>query len=601
MKSPPRSPLLLCSLSLALSAACTGQIGDRPSMPGDGAVPFADGAIGADGATQTPSFRCDPQQVPEDLPLRRLGRTQYLNALDNVVRSVNAGIANDVRNQLSGLLARFPEDHLEASADSKHGGYTSADQVVQQQHLDVTYDIATSVGQQLTRDASRITQVFGACATDGNAGNDGMCLDAFLDSFGARALRRPLTAEDRAFYKTSINNSVAAADLADLVALILTAPQFLYHVEHGDTADGRASQFVLGPWELAARLSFHFWQQPPDEALRESARSGELATEAGYARQVQRLFDDPRTESSLDRFFREYLWLDTLPSLNARNGDAAFDAFRGSVMTSSGLRTAMIDDVLGAARYSVRRGETFAQFFTNRRSFARDATLAAIYETPAWDGMAEPPMFTQPQRAGLLTRAAFLSTGTVNTRPIMKGVFIRLGMLCDVIPAPPANAAATPIPMLDGRTTRQVVEALTEAPGTPCAGCHTTLINPLGFASENFDALGRVRAQQTFYNSMGMPTGMAPIDTRSVPLVSTSDPRPSQDAVDLSRMLVESNRMQACFARQYFRHTFGRLETLGRDDCALQRLNDAALAGRPLAEVLRAIALDPAFRTRNFQ
>jgi hypothetical protein len=94
---------------------------------------------------------------------------------------------------------------------------------------------------------------------------------------------------------------------------------------------------------------------------------------------------------------------------------------------------------------------------------------------------------------------------------------------------------------------------------------------------------------------------MAPIDTRTVPRVSPSDTRPSQDAVDLSRMLVESNRMQACFARQYFRHTFGRLERLGRDDCALQRLNDAALAGRPLAEVLRAIALDPAFRTRNFQ
>ena len=152
------------------------------------------------------------------------------------------------------------------------------------------------------------------------------------------------------------------------------------------------------------------------------------------------------------------------------------------------------------------------------------------------------------------------------------------------------------------RTTRQVVEALTEAPGTPCAACHTTLINPLGFATENFDALGRVRSQQRFFNEMGMVVGQAPVSTRTIPLVSVDDTRESTDAVTLTRMLVESNRLQTCFARQYFRFTFGRLEERdGRDNCALKRMTDAALAGRPLAEVLRVVAMDPAFRTRSFQ
>jgi hypothetical protein len=72
--------------------------------------------------------------------------------------------------------------------------------------------------------------------------------------------------------------------------------------------------------------------------------------------------------------------------------------------------------------------------------------------------------------------------------------------------------------------------------------------------------------------------------------------------VQLTRTLIESNRLQACFARQYFRFTFGRLErTDGSDDCALSRLHDAALAGRPLGEVLRVVAMDPAFRSRSFQ
>ncbi len=599
-----RFALLLCCPLLTV-AACSGRIGEPPSAtPADGAVPGSDAAPTPDGGPPPvrPTFTCDPQTTPPDLPLRRLGRTQYINTLDSVVRATDGAIANDLRNQVQSILARFPEDHLEASIDGKHGGYSSADQVVQQQHLDVTYDVAIRAGQVLTLDTARITRVFGACATDGNASNDGMCLDAFLDGFGARALRRPLTAEDRTFYKSSINNSTAPADLADLIALLFTAPQFIYHVEHGDSADGRPSQFVLSPWEIANRLSYHFWQTPPDDMLRESARSGELATEAGFQRQAERLFNDARTEASLNRFFREYLWLDTLPTLHARVGDAVFDAFRGELTPTGALRTAMIDDVLAAARYSVRNNESLTGFVTNRRSFAREAALATIYQTPMWDGMGEPPLFSQPERAGLFTRAAFLSTGTINTRPIIKGVFMRLGMLCDAIPAPPANAAGTPIPQLDMRTTRQVVEALTEAPGTPCAACHTTLINPLGFATENFDALGRVRSQQRFFNEMGMVVGQAPVNTRTIPLVSVDDTRESTDAVTLTRMMVESNRLQTCFARQYFRFTFGRLEERdGRDNCALKRMTDAALAGRPLAEVLRVVAMDPAFRTRSFQ
>jgi hypothetical protein len=599
--------LLFALLTVAAAPACVGLIRERPSESAtDGGPRDNDGSppAGADGGppVATPAFRCDPQQTPPELPLRRLGRTQYVNTLDAVINAADPTLANEVRGQISSMLDRYPVDHLGASVDDKHGGYTSADQVVQAQHVDLSYDIATRIGQVLTSDAARIGRVFGACATDANAANDGACLDAFLDRVGERALRRPLTAEDRTFYKNAIGTRTAPEDLADLVALLLTAPQFLYHVEHGQTAGARPAQWTLDPWELAARLSYHFWQAPPDDALRQAARDGTLATEAGFEQQARRLFDDPRTERALDRFFREYLWLDNLPSLDSRVGDRVFDAFRGDVTPTPAVRNAMIDDVLASARATVRSGDPLLSLFTDRRSYARDATLAGIYRTPVWSGMGAAPMFTETERAGLLTRAAFLSTGTANTRPIIKGVFIRIGLLCDRIPAPPNNAAATPIPTLDMRTTRQVVEALTEAPGTPCAGCHTTLINPLGFASENFDALGRVRTQQRFFDEMGRVVGQAPVDTRTVPLVSSTDTRESTDAVSLTRALVESNRLQACFARQYFRFTFGRLEQGdGRDDCALSRLERAAVEGRPLADVLRAVAMDPSFRTRSFQ
>ncbi|MDP3275730.1 MAG: DUF1592 domain-containing protein [Deltaproteobacteria bacterium] len=590
---------------LVFNAACVGRIAEPPlTQVESDARPETD-ASQADGSPPAvvQPFACDPQSAPQEVPLRRLGRSQYVNSLDDTLASVDAALAREILTQINPILARFPADHLGASVDDKHGGTSRADQIVQQQHIDVGYDVATEVGQALTRDAARITRVFGACATDGNASNDRACLDGFLDGFGARALRRPLTAEDKTFYRDAVGGRVAREDLADLVALLLTAPQFMYHVEHAsDVVGPRAGAFALDSWELASRLSYHFWQRPPDDALRAAAQSGALATEAGFAREVSRVFADPKTEAALDLFFREYLWLDSLPALDSRIGDPVFDAFRGDLRPTSALRDAMIQDVLSAAKWTVRNDQPLGALFTNRRSFAREPLLAGIYGSPMWDGTSEPPMFAQAERTGMLARAALLSTGTANTRPILKGVFIRIGLLCDRIPAPPNNAAATPIPMLERRTTRQVVEALTEADGTPCASCHQTLINPLGFASENFDSLGRVRSVQRFFDERGTVVGEAMVDTRTMPQVQGSDRQTSEGLGDLQRMLVGSRRLEACFARQYFRFTFGRLEaTNGIDDCALQRLNNAALEGRPLGEVLRTVALDPHFRTRSFQ
>ena len=88
-----------------------------------------------------------------------------------------------------------------------------------------------------------------------------------------------------------------------------------------------------------------------------------------------------------------------------------------------------------------------------------------------WDGASEPPGFPQGQRPGFLTRAAFLSTGLVTTRPILKGVHIREAVLCDHIPPPPDNAANTPVDTTN-KTTRQAVEPITEQDGTGCKSCH---------------------------------------------------------------------------------------------------------------------------------
>jgi hypothetical protein len=192
----------------------------------------------------------------------------------------------------------------------------------------------------------------------------------------------------------------------------------------------------------------------------------------------------------------------------------------------------------------------------------------------------------------------FLATGSPNTRPIMKGVFIRQLILCDTVPPPPANATNIPSDLARSLTQRQVVEKLTEQPGTQCAGCHPTMINPLGFATENFDALGRVRSEETLYNSDGSQLAKKPVVTQGVPKVWSNDKQVAAGVSDLTDIIVRSGKAESCFARQYIRFTYGRKEDEELDGCALEAVRAALQEGHSLQQAMRAPALRPEFRQR---
>src|SRR5678816_457389 len=161
-----------------------------------------------------------------------------------------------------------------------------------------------------------------------------------------------------------------------------------------------------------------------------------------------------------------------------RNADATFKTFAGADLPDAKLRQAMIDDVVGMLDYYAWTTPAgIATVLTSDLAFARDARLAKLYGVAAWNGTGAPPALPAGQRPGLLTRALFLSTGSANTRPIMKGVFLRTNVLCDTIPPPPPGANAKPPELMAGMTTRETVEALTQMQGTVCASCHATLLN----------------------------------------------------------------------------------------------------------------------------
>jgi hypothetical protein len=618
------------SAALALGAAGGCYLGGPlgSSTDGTGATGGGDGQDGSAtglGPDAPTSFKCDPTQKPPVGSLRLLTVAQYTNTLTDLTSwalgdpSGAATVLTEVASSLAGLPANLPVvPQLDATMAAlfPDGGYLREDQDQQQLRVQAYYAVGVGMGASLTTPA-RLGTVVGTCATDGDSSNDAACLTSFIQGFGARALRRPLGADDLAFY-ASIYGSDPTADpaaYADVIGVLLQAPDFLYFVEHGDQpVAGMSGVFTLSAFELASRLSYQVWDTLPDEQLWNAAQDGSLLRDDVYATQVHRLFADPRAKAAIHRFFADYFQVDGTGGARGKGGlnyhdlaaydsDAVFKAFAGADLPAASLDQSMVDDALAMVDYYTwTKPGTAADLLTSALSFAHSPGLAKIYGLPAWDGVSAPPSFAQDARPGLFTRALFVSSG-VDTSPILKGVYLRRYVLCDEVGRPPAAAANATVMLSTHETTRQVVTDLTSV--SPCNSCHPTWINPLGFATESFDGLGRARTAQKLFNADGSSAGSLPVDTSAIPRVSMLDDQTStQNAADLMRVVAASGKFEACLTRNYFRYAFARFEDLQADGCTLEAMRsklDRSEGPGLLADMLEQVVLTPAFKQRTFE
>jgi hypothetical protein len=524
--------------------------------------------------------------------MHRLSRAQYENTVHDLLEAQLPSHSKETWSAVSTAFASMPDDTIAKSAP-----FATMDQAVSQQHVDTYLAVAQSVAQALTADDERVDALL-SCE---NGESDDDCFARFIRSFGRRAFRHTLL-ESEFSYLSSVYaaSGIDVAALRDVIVVALDAPQFLYRVELGAApVPGQSNVFALSAAEQVTRLAYHFWQTMPDGALLDLADSNGLADDASYAQLVETIASDPRAERSLRSFVREWLHLDDLRPLDSLLGDPTFDAFVGADEPSPQLRETMIDDVVDSFLFHLGRGDSFSEWFQSPYSFAASDELAALYGTAKWNGKdVEPPRFPTGERVGLLTRAALLSTGTAKTRPIIKGVFVRDRILCDTVPPPPANATTIPVELTTQMSTREVVENLTEQPKSTCASCHSTLINPLGFATENYDALGRIRSKEVLYSAEGNELGEKAVSTESVPRIWPNDTQTSLGAADLTALILESGKAEACFARQYIRFAYGRREDDEVDGCALEAVRSALQDAESLQLAVRAPALSPEFRQR---
>jgi hypothetical protein len=532
----------------------------------------------------------DPMQP---IALQRLSKRQYANTLRDLIRmQLGAANANAVLAEIEPLFDQIPDDNL------SHG-FASFDQSVSASHVEGWFNVAWTIASEITGSSSLLVDFVGeSCATNAS---DASCRERFLQSFGARALRHPLSAQELAFYR-------ATTSYRDLITQLLVAPGFLNHEQYrGDLDPLDPDRTSLSPYELASKLSYHFWQTMPDQALFNAAASGEI--ENDFASVVDDVFRDPRTREGMKAFFGGWLRLDEIPPFDPSKPERAnFLAedygFGTDLPTNLDLvayRQAAIDEVLALADYTTFVSDgSLADLFTSNGSFATNAALAEAYGVTPWAGGSNPPVpfpASQP-RAGLLTRAALQMYGDFESHPILKGARIRTEILCDEIVAPADIATPEEAVLHPNFSTRERTEAITEISGTACAGCHTPFINPVGFPSENFDAIGRFRTEEVLYDDAGDEFFRALVETTSTPRLASGEGGGVDDAIELSARVATHEKTGQCFARNYYRYEHRRMEVDSTDSCEVNALQ-AALEADGLQGMLKAAALLPEFKLRT--
>lgn len=566
------------------SGMATGGSGNGSSSGGSAGKGGGTGGSGNTAGVPPVPDDCDPAARTSATPLRRLGRVEYLSTLRDLLEP--AGLMAEV-DAISSETEQVPPDGENAHL------FSAMDRRLTQRHVDAYYGIADALASRLTEDAASLEALAGACT--GDAEPTEACVRDFLNDFGARAFRRPLTTTEAARYlELRATGTPTAEVFRGVLFTLLLSPELLYHLEIQGTPTTAAPEVLaLTGYEKASRLSYLFWRSMPDAELFDAAAAGDLDTDQGYQEAVERVFTDPRTRTTIGTFWGEWLGLAGFAGFI---DSAQFQAFSEGVTANDALFTAMSGETHALIdHFTWDTPGSYRDVLTSRLFISESTELADLYGIAPWDGNGDPPSLPAEERSGLLTRAAMLVEGNAITNPIKRGAFILKQILCEKIDPPsdlPAEALALP-PADPTLSTRARFETKTSP--TECRGCHS-VINPLGFSLEVYDALGRFRTEERVFADDGEL--LSTMDVDPVVEVSIGDVvTPVSTPVEFSEAIAASRVAHQCLAQQYFRFALRRDETAA-DACTVGAIRDQALDGGSLAATLRSVALIQSFRER---
>ena len=317
------------------------------------------------------------------------------------------------------------------------------------------------------------------------------CARTIVSTLARRAYRRPVTAQEvdelLTFYKegradASFDNGIELA-----LRALLVSPQFLFRIERDPAGIPAHTPYRLSDLELASRLSFFLWSSIPDDPLLDAAIRGTLKQPRVLERHVRRMLADPRSEALVTSFAAQWLHL---RNLTASNPDPRlFPDFDDNLRRAFRRETELFFDSVKREDRNVLDLLRADYTFVNER-------LAKHYGIPNVYGghFRRVTLPTHSPRRGLLGHASILTVTSYGDRtsPVQRGKWILENLLGLTPPAPPPNVPALKERVAGGKllTMRQRIAQHRENPA--CSGCHN-LMDPIGLATENFDAVGRFR------------------------------------------------------------------------------------------------------------
>jgi hypothetical protein len=558
------APFIVSALSAVLAAAglaCTGTIGGIASAGGSsepgaggGSASSAGSGVGASGTQSDPN-------AAGPMPMLRLTNREY----NNTVR--------DLLGDTSRPADQFPSDR-----DSTFEFRRAGDVAV----LDAT--VLRTAAETLATAAAPKIAPGGLLPCDPSTGEDA-CAQQFITTFGQRAFRRPVTANEATrllgLYtagRASLQLTFAGA-VGLLIEAMLQAPQFLYHWEADPDAPliHEGAVVRLDAYQIASRLSYFFWGSMPDDMLFAAAASGQLDTAAGVQTAARRMLADPRAKDTVSSFFSDWLGLDGLASQT--KDVTLYPEYTPTVVQ------AMLDETSTFVQNVFALDGRLSTFLGAPYSYL-NAALGGVYGVQASGTDLQRTDLDPTERAGFLTQGSFLAlTGSPDgSNPVRRGKAVYTKLLCNSLPPPPPNVPP-PAPASAGGTTRQ---RFTMHDHNACAaGCHSRM-DPIGFAFENYDGIGKYRTTDN-----GLPVDA----TGSITLDGTA--QAFNDAIGLVGLLAKSSEVRTCFAGEWSRYALSRVDTAAD---AASLLSAAAAFGSDtssLQDLMASIATMRSFRYRS--
>ena len=490
-------------------------------------------------------------------PLRRLTHSEY----DNSVR--------DLLGDTTRPAQMFPRDTQAGLFDTAAETQT-VPVLLADQYLDAAVELAT---------AADVAKLLGGCAPSG--ANGGTCVRGFVEKFGRRAFRRPLASGEVDKLVATFTTASAAADantgVRAVVAGVLASPNFLFRPETGGGASALPGAKNASPFELAARLASLIWASVPDDMLLDAAAGGQLTTKQQVADQARRMLMDARAKPAMAAFYYQWFGLDLLES--AAKDATTYPKF------NDGLRAAMTEETKRFVDHVLWEDDAkLSTLFTADYSYL-NKSLADLYGVsgPSNDTTFAKTPLNKDERAGVLTQASVMSAFAAPSysSPVKRGKWVRVRVLCQDLPDPPANVPQLP-GLEPGVSNRERFAMHTN--NDACRGCHS-LIDGLGFGLEHYDGIGAYRDmdQGVAVNADGEINS-----TRDIDGAYNGGPA-------LAQKLAASTQVQDCLPTQWLRYALGREEEEA-DNCSVAALRDAfTKSGGDLQELVVAVTQTDSF------